>query len=147
MRGCSGTDFYFTTKTSLALPILLGTRSLALGSLSQEPSTTNLYSYLPGLRLTLTDQLPLESFLAAIASGFQLLKVPVTLTRLASGALHLNTTVFFAIFYLLTVYADLFLSYYNSNKLASSMSRKIWPPFCNHRNAFSIRKADSCLLV
>lgn len=57
-----------------------------LGSFHQEPSTKNLYSYLPGFKLAFTVQFPLESFLPNNPFVFQLLKVPTKLTFFAFGA-------------------------------------------------------------
>src|SRR4030042_6515764 len=78
----------------LWLPKLLGTQAVHCGSLNQEPSTKNLYSYLPGFKLTFAAQLPLKSFFAESILVFQLLKVPARLPRFACGAYSLNSVGF-----------------------------------------------------
>jgi len=58
---------YFTSTTQLVEPKGLVTYPQAFGSFSQRPSTQNLYSYLPGLRAILTDQLFPAAFLRGVA--------------------------------------------------------------------------------
>jgi hypothetical protein len=72
----------------------LATHEVQRGSLSHEPSTKNLYSYLPGFKFTLITQFPFESFLALSAFVSQLLKLPAKQTLLACGAYNLNCMIF-----------------------------------------------------
>ena len=82
---------YLTSITQLCEPTELGTQEVQQGSFNQFPSTTNLYSYLPGLSVTLADQLPLLSFLASNFFVLHLLKQPATTTAWAAGEYNLNT--------------------------------------------------------
>jgi len=77
---------YFTSTTQLWVPKELGTQAVQRGSFTHAPSTKNLYSCLPGLRDVLTNQLPLESFLATSFLESHLLKLPDKTTFFAVGA-------------------------------------------------------------
>jgi hypothetical protein len=97
--------------TQFWLPKGFSTLSWALGSSSQTSSTQKRYSYLPGVRVKLTSQVPLLSFFIGRLLTSQFLKSPAKKTLSASGAYKLNRTFlvlglassngFFFIFFLL----------------------------------------------
>jgi hypothetical protein len=62
----------------------------------QRPSTSNLYSYLPGAKRSPIFQNPSSSFPIGWLLGSQLLKSPTSCTSFASGALTLKVTFLFS---------------------------------------------------
>src|SRR6266404_663758 len=73
------------TRTEFLPPKGFWTVSLALGSGSHWPSTTNMYSWRPEMPVNSPTHLPLPASLSGVLAGFQPLNEPATQTDLAPG--------------------------------------------------------------
>src|ERR1035437_1262713 len=81
-----------TIRTEFLPPNGFATLSLAFGSGSHWPSTTNRYSCRPGATLRSPAQRPLPAAASGVCSGCQLLNEPATNTWLAAGFTSSRTT-------------------------------------------------------
>ena len=79
-----------TIRTEFLPPNGFSTVSLAFGSGSHWPSTTNRYSCRPGFMLRSPTQRPLPRSVSGVVSGFHPLKDPATNTCLAPGLTNSN---------------------------------------------------------
>ena len=81
-----------TSITEFREPCSFCTKNRASGSAIHSPSTTNLYSYLPGGSASLVSQRPALCWIMADAPGSQSLNPPQTHTNEASGASRIKET-------------------------------------------------------
>src|SRR5260370_12582548 len=80
-----GQSYAEATRTEFLPPKGFWTVSLALGSGSHWPSTTNMYSWRPEIPVTSPTHLPLPASVSGVLAGFHPLNEPATQTDLAPG--------------------------------------------------------------